>query len=48
MIPRMIFTEAKAALAQFRALSITGPRQSGKATLSKQLFAGKLLEKIPA
>jgi uncharacterized protein len=41
MINRLIFSEAKTALTQFRALCITGPRQSGKTTLSKQLFAGK-------
>jgi len=41
MIPRLIFKEAKVALGQFRALCITGPRQSGKTTLSKQLFVGK-------
>ncbi len=41
MITRLIFTEAKTALTQFRALCITGPRQSGKTTLSKQLFANK-------
>ena len=32
---------AKFALTQFRALCITGPRQSGKTTLSKILFKGK-------
>jgi uncharacterized protein len=41
MIQRQIFAEAKQALTQFRALCITGPRQSGKTTLSKQLFKGK-------
>jgi predicted AAA+ superfamily ATPase len=41
MVARQIFTEAKQALTQFRALCITGPRQSGKTTLSKQLFKGK-------
>lgn len=41
MIPRLILDEAKHALTQFRALCITGPRQSGKTTLSKQLFKGK-------
>ena len=41
MITRDIFPEAKYALTQFRALCITGPRQSGKTTLSKQLFPGK-------
>jgi len=41
MISRAIFDEAKFALAQFRALCITGPRQSGKTTLSKLLFSGK-------
>jgi uncharacterized protein len=38
MIDRSIFTEAQFALTQFRALCITGPRQSGKTTLSKMLF----------
>jgi uncharacterized protein len=41
MINRQIFNEAKIALTQFRALCITGPRQSGKTTLSKQLFKSK-------
>ena len=41
MVSRLIFPEAKDALSQFRALCITGPRQSGKTTLSKQLFKGK-------
>jgi predicted AAA+ superfamily ATPase len=41
MIPRAIEEEAKYALTQFRALCITGPRQSGKTTLSKILFRGK-------
>ena len=41
MIKRLIFGEAKLALTQFRALCITGPRQSGKTTLSKLLFKGK-------
>jgi uncharacterized protein len=41
MINRLILAEAKQALTQFRALCITGPRQSGKTTLSKQLFKGK-------
>jgi predicted AAA+ superfamily ATPase len=41
MIPRMILPYAKQSLQQFRALCITGPRQSGKTTLSKQLFKSK-------
>ena len=41
MVTRLIYKEAKHALTQFRALCITGPRQSGKTTLSKQLFKGK-------
>ena len=41
MVNRLILNEAKHALTQFRALCITGPRQSGKTTLSKQLFKGK-------
>ncbi len=41
MISRMILPHAKLSLKQFRALCITGPRQSGKTTLSKQLFKGK-------
>jgi hypothetical protein len=41
MIPRSIFPEARLALTQFRVLCITGPRQSGKTTLSRTLFAGK-------
>ena len=41
MIDRQIFNQAKFALTQFRALCITGPRQSGKTTLSKVLFKNK-------
>lgn len=41
MISRAIFKEAQFALTQFRVLYITGPRQSGKTTLSKALFNGK-------
>ena len=41
MVSRQLFDEAKQALTQFRALCITGPRQSGKTTLSRQLFKGK-------
>jgi uncharacterized protein len=41
MIPRTILPYAKQSLNQFRALCITGPRQSGKTTLSKQLFKSK-------
>ena len=40
-INRNIFDEAKFRLTQFRALCITGPRQSGKTTLSKLLFKNK-------
>lgn len=40
-IHRHIFDEAKFRLTQFRALCITGPRQSGKTTLSKLLFKNK-------
>jgi predicted AAA+ superfamily ATPase len=41
MISRLILPTAKETLRQFRAVCITGPRQSGKTTLSKQLFEGK-------
>jgi hypothetical protein len=41
MIPRLILTQARFALSQFRALCLTGPRQSGKTTLSRLLFEGK-------
>ena len=41
MIKRLILPEAQQALTQFRALCLTGPRQSGKTTLSKVLFEGK-------
>ena len=41
MIKRLILPEAQKALTQFRAICITGPRQSGKTTLSKQLFIDK-------
>ena len=41
MVKRIILSEAKQALVQFRALCITGPRQSGKTTLSKLLFKDK-------
>lgn len=41
MIPRAILPIAKETLSQFRALCITGPRQSGKTTLSKLLSPEK-------
>jgi len=41
MIERQILDDAKYTLTQFRAVCITGPRQSGKTTLSKILFKGK-------
>jgi uncharacterized protein len=41
MISRSILPEAKHALTQFRALCISGPRQSGKTILSKELFKNK-------
>ena len=41
MITRQILPEAKQALTQFRALCITGPRQSGKTTLAKLLAKNK-------
>ena len=41
MIDRQILPDAKYTLSQFRAVCITGPRQSGKTTLSKMLFKGK-------
>jgi uncharacterized protein len=41
MIERTILADAKYTLTQFRAVCITGPRQSGKTTLSKILFKGK-------
>lgn len=40
-ISRLIMPQAKQALTQFRALCLTGPRQSGKTTLSKKLFKDK-------
>jgi uncharacterized protein len=41
MIERQILRDAKYSLTQFRAMCVTGPRQSGKTTLSKILFKGK-------
>lgn len=41
MIERDILKDAKYTLTQFRAVCVTGPRQSGKTTLSKLLFKGK-------
>ncbi len=41
MVQRNILAESKFMLSQFRAVCITGPRQSGKTTLSRQLFRGK-------
>ena len=41
MIRRQILSQAKYALTQFRALCITGPRQSGKTTLAKLLAKNK-------
>jgi len=43
MISREIFEEAKLALTKFRAICITGPRQSGKTTLSMALFKETLV-----
>ncbi|WP_460686430.1 ATP-binding protein [Niabella aquatica] len=41
MIQRSILSTAKESLSQFRALCITGPRQSGKTTLSQMLCPDK-------
>lgn len=41
MIQRDILNESKFMLSQFRAVCITGPRQSGKTTLAKTLFKNK-------
>ena len=41
MIKRAIYSQAQFQLTQFRALCITGPRQSGKTTLSKMLCPNK-------
>jgi uncharacterized protein len=41
MVNRDILAEAKFMLSQFRAVCITGPRQSGKTTLSRTLFKGR-------
>ena len=41
MIERQVLSDAKYTLTQFRAICITGPRQSGKTTLSKMLFKGR-------
>jgi uncharacterized protein len=41
MITRALYDQAKFHLSQFRALCITGPRQSGKTTLSKMLCPDK-------
>lgn len=41
MIDRDILKEAKLSMKQFRALCVTGPRQSGKTTISKLLLKGK-------
>lgn len=41
MIQRQIFEDAVYSLTQFRAICVTGPRQSGKTILSKLLFKGK-------
>jgi predicted AAA+ superfamily ATPase len=40
-IHRAIWEEAKLMAGQFRGLCITGPRQSGKSTLSKMVFGSK-------
>lgn len=41
LIKRQIYDEARLISGQFRALSIIGPRQSGKTTLSKWMFGQK-------
>ena len=41
MVQRDILAESKFMLSQFRAICITGHRQSGKTTLAKMLFKGK-------
>ncbi|MFM8348777.1 MAG: AAA family ATPase, partial [Bacteroidota bacterium] len=41
MISRQLEQEANLLLTQFRALCITGPRQSGKTTLAGRLFKGR-------
>jgi predicted AAA+ superfamily ATPase len=41
MINRDIINEARFMISQFRAVCITGPRQSGKTTLAKALFKNK-------
>ena len=41
MVQRDILAESKFMLSQFRAVCITGPRQSGKTTLSRLLFKGR-------
>lgn len=41
MITRSILKEARQSLRQFRALCITGPRQSGKTTVAQSLFKGR-------
>jgi len=40
MITRKIEPVLKAVSRQFKAVAITGPRQSGKTTLAKMAFAG--------
>ena len=41
VIPRAIWNEAMVMAGQLRGLCITGPRQSGKSTLAKMVFASK-------
>ena len=41
MIKRLLFEEAEETAKEFKIVSVTGPRQSGKTTLAKAIFPDK-------
>jgi len=41
MVPRLLEPVLRDAASQFKAVAVTGPRQSGKTTLTRMAFPGK-------